>query len=169
YMLVWVWASKLTLLSNIGTGWSKVWTADTVHSPLSYLGSVSVGPEYAYALRTLLAGTSKVVNRIGWDATGLLSDVDVTLSALSGNAVACYYDQESDSVIVLDVNGNLYVYTADLSTLLRSNTSTSIGSLPDLPMPALSKRMKSGSDLIAIKSFVGNDIREFRVSDLAMV
>ncbi|TSE13462.1 hypothetical protein C1D09_003880 [Mesorhizobium intechi] len=169
YLLVGVFASSLSLLTNIGTGWSLVWTASTTHSPLSYLATLSAGPDYAYALRGSISGTSKIVNRLGWDVTGLLSDTDVTLSALSGNAVACHYDEESDSVIVLDANGHLYVYTPDLSTLLRSNTSTGVGTVVDLAEPLMSKRMKSGSDLIAIKSFTGNDIREFRVSDLALV
>lgn len=169
YMLVWVFGSKLNLLSNIGTGWNAVWNASTVHSPLSYLQTLSVGPDYAYALRGGIAGLSKTVNLIRWDVAGLLSDTDVTLSALSGNAIACFYDDESDSVIVLDVNGNLYVYTPDLGTLLRSNTSTGVGSMANAADAALSKRMKSGSDLIAIKSFIGNDVREFRVSDLSLV
>lgn len=169
YMMVWVWVSGLSLLSNIGTGWTRVWTASTAHSPLSYLQTLSVGPDYAYALRGGIAGTSKAVTRIGWDVNGLLSDTDVTLSALSGNAVACFYDDESDSVVVLDANGNLYVYTPDLGTLLRSNTSTGIGVMGSGTMAPLSKRMKSGSDLICIKSFIGNDVREFRVSDLVEV
>ncbi|PBB21133.1 hypothetical protein [Mesorhizobium sp. WSM4313] len=170
YMLVWMVGSKLALLSNTGTGWNYVWTETTTHNPLFYLQTLSVGPDYAYALRGGIATTSKVVNLIRWDVTsGVLSDTDVTLSALSGHAVACFYDEESDSVIVLDQNGSLYVYSADLSTLLRSNTSTGVGTLADQAMPTLSKRMKSGSDLIAIKSFIGNDIREFRVSDLALV
>ncbi|RWM28493.1 hypothetical protein [Mesorhizobium sp.] len=167
YMLVWVFGAKLSLLSDIGTGWNKVWTATTTHSPLSYLQTLSVGPSYAYAVRGGIAGTSKAVTRIGWDVTGLLSDTEITLSALTDDAVACFYDEESDSVVVLDAAGQLFVYTPDLGTLLRSNTSTGIGAVPNAQTP-LSKRMKSASDTIIIKGF-DNDIFEFRVSDLSQV
>ncbi|OBQ58033.1 hypothetical protein EFV37_13165 [Mesorhizobium loti] len=167
YMLVWVFGAKLSLLSNASTGWQQIWTASTAHSPLSYLQTLSVGPDYAYAVRGGIAGTSKAVTRIGWDVTGLLSDTEITLGALTDDAVACFYDEESDSVVVLDAAGQLFVYTSDLGTLLRSNTHTGIGAVPNA-QPPLSKRMKLGSDLIAIKGF-DNDIFEFRVSDLGQV
>ncbi|WP_190234283.1 hypothetical protein [Mesorhizobium sp. M4A.F.Ca.ET.050.02.1.1] len=48
------------------------------------------------------------VTVITWDSI-IATASTVTLSALSANARACFHDEESDSVIVEDTNGSVYV------------------------------------------------------------
>ncbi|WP_032925214.1 hypothetical protein, partial [Mesorhizobium sp. LNHC229A00] len=112
--------------------------------------------------------TKKIVV-ITWDGVGA-SATEVTLSVLNGFARSCFYDEESDSVIITTTSGSIYVYTPDLSTLLRSKVNSFSLTYTD---PLLSKRMKLASDQIAIKVQTGtgitNDIYIYRVSDLSEV
>jgi len=157
----------LSCLTNSGTGYGLAWQA-TIDSAANAIGTLSASPSRLYGTTDNSLAASKNIIVIAWNAFGA-SVSTVTLSVLSGNARACFYDEESDSVIVEDVNGSLYVYTSDLSTLLRSKVNSfSIGNSD----PLLSKRMKVGPDQIAIKVTSGtgkNDVYIYRVSDLSLV
>ncbi|MBA1141763.1 GTA baseplate fiber-binding domain-containing protein [Mesorhizobium neociceri] len=157
--------NTISCLSNAGLGYSAVW-----QQPLAGARStrtLSASPSRLYAVDDwVFTGGSKIITVIDWDtAAPVLSTV--TLSALSANARACFYDEESDSVIIEDFNGSVYVYTPDLVSLLRSKVNSLSLSYSD---PMLSKRMKVSSDQIAIKqqSDSGkNDVFIYRVSDLS--
>ncbi|TIU02343.1 MAG: hypothetical protein E5W43_00945 [Mesorhizobium sp.] len=168
YLFIYGSGRTLNLLSNIGTGYSLVWTV--VLTGIDSTKSLSASPSRLYACTDWVFNATKDIIVITWDTLGA-SAIQVTLSALSGNARACFYDDESDSVIVTDIHGNIYVYTPDLSTLLRSKVNNFSGGL-DYTDPLLSKRMQIGSDQIALKVKSGtgrNDIYIFRVSDLSEV
>jgi hypothetical protein len=158
----------LNCLSNTGIGgYGSVWEV-TLSGSYASLRTLSASPSRLYGTTDSNIAPSKLIIIIDWNAFGATVS-SVTLSVLSGNARACFYDEESDSVIVEDVNGSLYVYTPDLSTLLRSKVNSfSIGNGD----PLLSKRMKVASDQIAIKVTSGtgkNDVYIYRVSDLSLV
>jgi hypothetical protein len=152
-----------TCLSNIGMGYSVSWQVEV---PLaSRVQTLSASPSRLYGVNG-----SSTVSVIDWDSIGA-SAADVTLTGLSGGARACFYDEESDSVIIETTTGSVYVYTPDLLTLLRSKVNSFSGSLSQID-PLLSKRMKVASDQIAIKQTAGsgaNDIFIYRVSDLSEV
>jgi hypothetical protein len=73
--------------------------------------TLSASPSRLYAVDDLLFAGSKIITVIDMGCSVAPIVSTVTLSALSGNARACFYDEESDSVIIQDVNGSLYVYT----------------------------------------------------------
>lgn len=166
YLFVFASSGTLTGLSNIGTGYAVMWS-ETLPG-LTTTKSLSASPSRLYAVTDLVFSPSKKIIVIDWNSVGA-SAAEVTLSALDTNARACFYDEESDSVIVETTNGSLYVYTPDLSTLLRSKTNSYSLSYTD---PLESKRMKIASDQIGIKVLLGgetNDILIYRVSDLSLV
>ncbi|RUW26943.1 hypothetical protein [Mesorhizobium sp. M4B.F.Ca.ET.013.02.1.1] len=160
-------SGTLNGLSNIGTGYSLMWSVTL--PGLTTTRSLSASSSRLYAATDLVFSPSKKIIVIDWNSAGA-SASEVTLSALDTNARACFYDEESDSVIIETTNGSLYVYTPDLSTLLRSKTNSYFQGRTD---PMLSKRMKIASDQIAIKVLSGsgitNDILIYRVSDLSLV
>jgi hypothetical protein len=150
-------------LSNVGMGYGLNWQVEV---PLaSRMQSLSASPSRLYG-----TNGSSTIAVLNWDGTGA-SPADVTLTGLSGGARACFYDEESDSVVIETTTGSVYVYTPDLATLLRSKVNSFAGSLSQID-PLLSKRMKVASDQIAIKQTAGsgtNDIYIYRVSDLSEV
>ncbi|BCG94365.1 hypothetical protein [Mesorhizobium sp. 131-2-1] len=158
----------LTCLSNTGTGYSIVWQ-ETISTRSTR--TLSASPSRLYAVDDwVFTGGSKVITVISWDTFGPVVST-VTLSVFSASARACFYDEESDSVIIEDTNGSVYVYTPDLSSLLRSKVNSLSGALPYTD-PMLSKRMKVASDQVAIKQNSGsgkNDVYIYRVSDLSEV
>lgn len=131
--------------------------------------TISASPTRLYCVSDLVFSPSKNIDVIEWSPAGVVTTATVTLSVLSGNARSCFYDEESDSVVITDVNGSIYVYTPDLATLLRSKVNTHSLSYAD---PLLSKRMKVGSDEIAIKTAgatAPNDVYIYRLSDLSVI
>ncbi|RWF66837.1 phage tail protein [Mesorhizobium sp.] len=160
--------STLTLLTNSGLGYSAAW--EVVLPGITYSSSLSASASRLYACTDYLINPSKKIVVIAWDTIGATA-TEVTLSVLSGNARSCFYDEESDSVIIVTTTGSIYVYTPDLSTLLRSKVQSLSGGL-SFTDPLLSKRMKIASDQIAIKVTSGtdkNDVYVYRVSDLQEV
>ncbi|WP_292235336.1 hypothetical protein, partial [Mesorhizobium sp.] len=158
----------LTCLSNQGMGYSTLWQQTMTGARSTR--TLSASPSRLYAVDDLSGGGTKVISMIAWDSAGA-SVSTVTLSVLSGNARACFYDEESDSVTIETTTGSLYVYTPDLGTLLRSKVNSLSGGLA-FNDPLLSKRMKIAPDQIGIKQTAGtdkNDIFIYRVSDLSLV
>ncbi|TGP28195.1 hypothetical protein EN875_032060 [Mesorhizobium sp. M2D.F.Ca.ET.232.01.1.1] len=156
----------LSCLSNLGSGYGLDWQ-QTLSGTFASIRTLSASPSRLYGTTDIVFSASKSIAVFEWDGIGATVSF-VTLSVLSGNARACFYDEESDSVIIEDVNGSLYVYTPDLSTLLRSKVNSFAMGNSD---PLLSKRMKVGPDLIAIKIVSGtdkNDVYIYRVSDLSL-
>lgn len=157
----------ITCFSNTGLGYDAIWSVEV--SSTYQTRTLSASPSRLYGTTDYVFSPSKNIVVIEWDTFGVISTSKITLSALSGYARACFYDDESDSVIIEDINGSLYIYTPDLSTLLRSKVNSFNLTYND---PLLSKRMKLASDQIAIKEQSGsnkNDIYIYRVSDLSEV
>ncbi len=169
YLFVSGSSETITLLTNIGTGYSVSWSVAV--TGIDEIVTLSASPSRLYGVKDLvLHPFSKEIIVITWDAFGVLGS-EVTLSVLNGNPRSCFYDEESDSVLITTTSGSIYVYTPDLSTLLRSKVNSYV--LTPRSDPLLSKRMKIGSDQIAIKiqsgSSENNDILIYRVSDLSLV
>ncbi|TGT76704.1 MULTISPECIES: phage tail protein [unclassified Mesorhizobium] len=162
YLFVHGSGGTLTMLSNIGTGYDVVWSFEL--GGTYETKSLSASASKLYGCTDWVFSPSKDIVVIDWDSVAPLPS-KITLSALDTYARACFYDVESDSVIIETVNGSLYVYTPDLGTLLRSKTNSASVSYTD---PLLSNRMKVASDQIGIK-FSNNDIYIYRVSDLGLV
>lgn len=156
-------ATTAVCLSTSGSGYSMLWEAND----LTQSRTLSASPEWLYGTTDMVFDLSKNVIVHHWNTGGIVASATVTL-ATTGNIRAVFYDQESDSVVVQDATGSLYVYTPDLSTLLRSVSNSFAGGLP-FNDPLLSKRMKLGSDRIGVKELTGNDIYIYRLSDLSLI
>ncbi|CDX29038.1 exported hypothetical protein [Mesorhizobium sp. SOD10] len=154
--------TTITMLSNIGTGYSVVWNVD-LGGPYD-TKSLCASASRLYGVTDWVFSPSKDIVVIAWDSVAP-SVSKITLSALDDYARAAFYDVESDSVIIETIRGSLYVYTPDLGTLLRSKINSASVPYTD---PLLSNRMKVASDQIGIK-FDTNDIYIYRVSDLGEV
>jgi len=154
--------STLTLLSNIGTGYSIVWNITLVGS--FDTKSLSASASRLYGCTDWVFDPSKDIVVIDWDSVAPFP-AKITLSVLDTYARSAFYDEESDSVIIMTVNGSVYVYTPDLGTLLRSKVNSTSVPYTD---PLTSNRMKVTSDQIGVK-FPDNDIYIYRVSDLSEV
>lgn len=159
----------ITCLSNSGDGYAALWEHDFSFEGTDHPSTLSASPERLYMCGVL---ETNILIVCEWDSLGVNSTTEVTLSAIDGFARACFYDEESDSVIIQASTGSIYIYTPDLATLLRSTPHTHSFSFTD---PLLSKRMKLGSDLIGHRlvttasTHERNDIRIYRVSDLAEI
>lgn len=167
YLFVSGSSNTITMLSNVGMGYSVGWSMPI--SGFSVIGTLSASATRLYGVTDWFLDPSKKIVVVDWDSITPAA-TEVTLSALDGSAQSCFYDEESDSVIITTTSGSIYVYTPDLSTLLRSK----INAYPLFHSdPLLSKRMKIGSDRIAIKVQTGfgitNNILIYRVSDLSLV
>lgn len=123
--------------------------------------TLSASPSRLYGT----TGSSKDIQVYEWSSVGILSVTTVTLSVLSANTRSCFYDQDSDSVVIVDRNGSIYNYTPDLGTLLRSVVNSYTISTSD---QLQSTRMKVAADQIGIKAS-GNDIFIYRLSDLTLI
>jgi hypothetical protein len=150
-------------LANNGSGWSLLWNQYQGFS-LTTADSLSVGPDYIYYVST--AGE---LRRIAWSTTGLGAALSQTIPGLSGVVLAAHYDDESDSLIILGTDGQIFVTTPDVSTVLRSITSGTWGTNFDINSRR-SAHLKSGSDRIAFYFEHDDDtIYEYRVSDLSLI
>lgn len=151
---------KLSLLSNIGTGWSLVWSLDLVDKPQI----LSCGPDRVY----WTTGNSKVIHHSAWDTTSLaIVDATLTPPGLGSSEVvrAIFYDDESDSVIVFSNVGHIFVYSPDMATVLRSisNGGWMASGIPD---QLLSRRALGASDTLVFAAPEDHRIVEYRISDL---
>ncbi|RVD39058.1 hypothetical protein EN742_16085 [Mesorhizobium sp. M4A.F.Ca.ET.020.02.1.1] len=168
YLFVYGSGGTLTMLSSIGTGYSVVYSVAL--GGTYETKSLSASPTRLYGCTDWVFDPSKIIVVISWDSVGV-SASKVTLSALDTFARTAFYDEESDSVIIVTVNGSIYVYTPDLSTLLRSKVNSFSGGVPYTD-PLMSTRLKVASDQIGLKIGSGtdrNDIVIYRVSDLSEV
>ncbi|UCI17030.1 hypothetical protein FJ970_18020 [Mesorhizobium sp. B2-1-8] len=160
-------AKVFTLLSCglSGTLYEIVWTAVTAYTPdVSY--GISVGPQYGY----MVASSHTAIIRVETEAAGLV-DTSITPAGLTAAIAGCYYDDDSDSVIIVTVNGDVFIYTPDLSTLLRSSTGHS---LTVLPSSSFNRRMKCAPDQILVHSGTPNTGGGatwwiYRISDLQLL
>lgn len=163
YLFVSGSSHTISLLTNVGLGYGAIWSLAV--SGVDDIYSLSASPSRLYGCTDWVFNASKKIIVIEWDGVGATGS-EVTLSALNGFARSCFYDEESDSVIITTTSGSIYVYTPDLTTLLRSKVNSFSSSYTD---PLASKRMKIASDQIGIKVQTGtdrNDIYLYRVSDL---
>ncbi|TIW11988.1 MAG: hypothetical protein E5V66_11095 [Mesorhizobium sp.] len=127
--------------------------------------SLSASPTRLYGCTDLTFSPSKDIVVIEWNSIAA-SASKITLLALDAYARSAFYDEESDSVIIVTITGSLYVYTPDLSTLLRSKVNSAALFGGNDPIHA--NRMKIAPDQIGIK-LNNNDIYIYRVSDLSEV
>jgi hypothetical protein len=153
---------NFTMLTNAGFGYIKQWEAATSSfTSVNSAHGVSVGPDYGY----FVGQDDATIIRVDIDIVGLNETV-VAPAGLTDDIAICHYDEESDSVVIVCANGDIFVYTPDLSTLLRSKTGN--GFTVPLSQGATSKRMKVGSDQIGI---VDSDqiVRIYKLSDLEVL
>ncbi|WP_136617074.1 MULTISPECIES: phage tail baseplate protein [Mesorhizobium] len=151
---------KLSLLSNIGTGWSLGWSLDLAGKPQI----LSCGPDRFY----WSTGNSTVLHHSAWDTTTIsVADASFTLPVLGAvqGIRAIFYDDESDSVIVFGAKGNIYVYSADMGTLLRS-ISDGGWNASGIPDQLLSRRALGASNTLVFSAPEDHRIVEYRISDL---
>lgn len=151
---------RLLCYSNDGTGWGFLWNQHQGFS-LSFPGALSIGPEYIYYVST--AGS---LARIAWSATGLGASVPQTIPGFSGEILAAFYDDESDSVIIIGPSGQIFVTTPDVSTILRSITDGPWG-VNTTQDGRMAKHLKSGSDRLSFQ--MSGLVVEYRISDLALI
>jgi hypothetical protein len=151
-----------TLLTNDGTGYAKQWeTASTFFSSILGAHGASVGPDWGYFIRN----NNTDIIRVKIQISGL-SEVAIAPSGLTDDIAICNYDEDSDSVVIVCVNGDIFVYNAALSSLLRSKTGN--GFTVPVAQGSNSKRMKVASDEIGIVAD-GNTVYIFKLSDLSLI
>ncbi len=164
---------SLTCLVSSGPSYVEAWTENTDTNALlntvDQIRTLSASASRIYGTTDWVFAPSKDIIVIGWSAFGVVSASTVTLSALAGNARSCFYDDTSDSVVVIDDTGSIYVYTASLGTLLRSVTNSFALQNNDQPQ---STRLKVASNEIFLKVEQGaqsNDVYLYRLSDLTVL
>lgn len=165
HAFVWRDANLHLFKGSLGS-YALQWTYATGFSAGTYaIVGVVCSPTRVYGLKS----SSKGVEMLTWSATGVSAQSTVNLTDLASNLAALHYDAESDSVIAVDMGGGIYVYTPDLSTLLRSvdDDDFVLGDKSHL----MSNRLKSGPDKIAFRADVSlvNHVFEYRVSDLVQI
>lgn len=153
--------NKLSLLSNIGSGWtSAIWTNTLSAEP----EMLTCGPDRFY----WSAGDSNDLHYSSWDSlAGPAVDNTLTPPGFTGTTIvrAIFYDDESDSVIVFSNAGHILVYSADMGTLLRSITDGGWSSNGQ-PDQLLSRRARGASNTLTFAAPEDNRIVEYRISDL---
>jgi hypothetical protein len=121
-------------LQRSGASWSVVDSFAQVNSVNT--SSLSMGPNYAYRS---ISGSTQVM-RLTWN--GAWTETIVTLPGISGTALrAVSYNEAANQVVVVNNAGGIFVYSEDLSTLIRSST----GHSSNLGIAQVSKRMSMGS------------------------
>jgi len=160
YVMLGQWPSSF-LFSNDGGDWAE---AVTFGPGFGAIRTLSLGPEYGYAIR----GTpTKSLYKIAWTPTSISSETLTTVNAsFSGEPLVAHYDDESDSVIVITTT---HVYIVDPLCEIVLRSATLPFTLMDIPAPGLSRRLKSGEDRFMIRNTSGNDIYEYKVSDLSII
>ncbi|PSJ55814.1 phage tail protein [Pseudaminobacter soli (ex Li et al. 2025)] len=152
-------ASRWNLLKKEPGGpWSLQWSeADTGES----VAAISMGRKYVYGVT---ATSSMNIVRVAWPSLALTI---VAPTGLTANVLNCHYFDDTDEVIVVCANGDIRVYSADLSTLKRSAIGIANGSAWGMA----SKRMKSGPGTIGLLTNVSGavKIRQVGVSTLEIV
>ncbi|TGT72901.1 hypothetical protein EN802_13560 [bacterium M00.F.Ca.ET.159.01.1.1] len=126
------------LLERVTVGEIDEWGVSDTHTRVnSVVGtSFSMGRTYAYRA---LNGSTQVL-RLTWNGTWA-EDI-VTLPGISGTALrAVAYNEAANQVVVINASGGIFVYSEDLSTLIRSST----GNSGRLGTAANSLRMSMGS------------------------
>lgn len=121
------------------TTFAQVTTTDTLAQT-----DFCAGPDYAYYINFAETG----VYRIDWGPESTITSSLVTPAGLTGTIANCAYDSATDSVVIVCVNGDLFRYSPDLTTLIVSNTSTGIGAV--LAHQNSNKRMCPGDGSIVI-------------------
>ncbi|TPI10277.1 hypothetical protein [Mesorhizobium sp. B4-1-1] len=152
------------LLERVTVGTIDQWAVSGWHARVnSALGvPFSMGKTYAYR-----AINDKNIIRLTWN--GAWAETIVTLAEVTGTAInVVSYNEATNKVVVVDDNGGIYVYSEDLSTLVRS----SLGNSARLGDKAISSRMSMGSSTVVIPdaSAAGAITRFYFVpiADLAM-
>lgn len=126
------------LLKKESGTWVLQWSEP---GALESLETLSMGLEYTYSVPS--SGSDTVV-RVSWPT---FAEDHITLPGFAGTIKNCNYNGDTDEVIVISNNGNIYVYTPDLSTLKRSATAViPSGSVAE----GSSKRMRVGGGLIGL-------------------
>ncbi|PSJ60739.1 phage tail protein [Pseudaminobacter soli (ex Li et al. 2025)] len=126
------------LKKEAGGAWSLAWSEAGTSERLN---SISMGRNYAYC--ALSDDPSKIV-RVAWPS---FAENIVTPAGLTADIRSCHYSRDTDEVIIVCSNGDIRVYSADLSTLKRSAPGIVSGSSTSF---LTSKRMKSGPGTIGL-------------------
>lgn len=146
------------LYKNDGTGWIDLWSGAGEGLGIQTL---SLGPEWAYMIVGI---ATKYLARARWDEASLRTlEFPSIAGSMSGDFLSAYYDQGSDSLVVL-TSTNLYVCDAELTTILAS-TTLGYGTIPT-PSRLYSRRMSSGDGLVAVRNYSNNDFHEYFISNL---
>lgn len=132
--------------------------------------NVSLGPVYGYFFRGQNADMISEVVRVQLDDG---TQVAITPIDIFGFISGVHYDPYTDSVIIARTNGDLFKYSADLSTLLATNLSSSA----DNPMTNIGrdglqgKRMSISPGTIAFYESSGANvlIHMFSTADLSFI
>jgi hypothetical protein len=111
--------NAIGLLVQSGGTWSLLDHADNPGGSAAEITQLSMGMAYAYGQ---IADATKI-KRIAFPG---LTIVDVTPPGLTDAIKMCHYDQVNNIVLILCVNGDLFSFTPDLSTMLNSNTGLGI-------------------------------------------
>ncbi|WP_146770258.1 hypothetical protein [Mesorhizobium hawassense] len=126
-----------------GNSYSVAWAGESSFTYDLTCG-ITVGPEFGYMVR----GSRTAVVLVDMGAVTLVEN-SVTPPGLTALISACFYDDDSDCVVIVTANGDVFVYTPDLSTLLRSSTGHALTVNRD---SSLSRRMKNTTDQIMVES-----------------
>lgn len=150
----------LMLLKRDSGSWVFQW-----NEPGTFFdSSISMGTQYAYFIRgaTETAASASEVFRVQWNPTFQIDIVEP--DGIAGREIyICGYFHATDEVIIVCTNGDLLVYSADLSVLKRSRLG--LGARFGQPTSAfeageslLSKRMTVSDTMIAIPQWVATGI-----------
>lgn len=140
-------------------------------TPVAYTTSITslvVGPTYVYGIPES-TGFVKDLLRANW-LDGTFSETIVTLTDLTANIAVYHYDKDLDQVIIVCTNGDRFIYSPDLSTLILSKTDVALSVSADA---LLSKRLKVGYTQFAVMDQTSgptfNHIYIFSAIDLELV
>ncbi|MBZ9659766.1 hypothetical protein LB523_11990 [Mesorhizobium sp. ESP-6-4] len=153
------------LLERVTVGLIDQWQVSSSNARINSAVGVSFSMGKTYAYRAI--NSTKNVLRLTWN--GAWSETIVTLSDVGGTAIrVASYNEATNQVVIVDDNGGIYVYSEDLSTLVRS----SLGNSTRLGNDAISSRMSMGSSTVVVPdtSSTGAITRFYfiPIADLAM-
>lgn len=140
-----------SLLADDGNGYTLLWEETSTIMPGNDIGSGcgggSIGPQYGYFIP--IDDLTAIV-RVDIEIAGLAETL-VTPPGLTDDITYCHYEENSDSVIIICANGDIFVYSPDLSTLLSSKTGNgfAVGAANSTRI-LVSKRLMVGPDRFAI-------------------
>lgn len=140
----------------------------TVSTTISNIKSLSLGDPYAYCM---LGSTPTQIVRVNWrDLDNEPNGDTITPTGLTDTIAACHYDKQSDQVVIACINGDIFSYSADLSTLIDSSTGNEFTLFAADGL--LSKRMTIAPGRLAFHN-VGathlNNIYEFSIPGLSPI